>query len=182
MTELVRRDLGILPAGLVHDRIGRDWDRTYPLRGALGGLRLEDGVWWTWAPLDAEIRVTALLGGSLPAGMVQSEAQEQAVQFIGGYLAQGGRLALLEDFEASPSDPWLAKDEPPTERLTSRDSSLLVFDGAGDGATDDAMGPRPILLRSIGPQWPTGITWRRYQPRPGTGSWSNCGKLLDRRV
>jgi hypothetical protein len=116
MTELAPLELGSVPEAFVRGRIGPGWDATYPLRGALGRLHFEEGSWWTWAPLGAEIHASAFEEG-LPVGMGQDQAQDQAAAFISDYLAQGDRMALLEDFEASPTDTWLSKKQPPDERL-----------------------------------------------------------------
>ena len=138
MTDLARVGLGVAPTDLARTRIGPGWDPSYPLRDALDHLHLEDGTWWTWAPPGSEILAPDLEEGRLPPGVGQHEVQEQALEFVSEYLAEAGRLALLEDWAASPSDPWITKDQPPAERFACG-TRLYWY------ATEPAM-VRPMLL------------------------------------
>lgn len=91
----------------------------YPMRQALAELDLRAGHVWTWAPVGTRLTRQDLTDG-IPEGMDQGTARAEALRFIERYLESGERLVLLEDYEASPSDPWLSKEaEIPRERLSS---------------------------------------------------------------
>jgi hypothetical protein len=70
---------------------------------------LDDGEVWTWASPGTSVTVGDLEGG-LPGGMSQADHRQQLIGFIADYLQASGRLALIEDHDASPSDPWLASE------------------------------------------------------------------------
>ena len=104
---LIRVGLGA--AGLVHamNRLERD----KPLRRALSQLDLDQGDVWTWAASGTTFTLEDLRDGGLPDGITQESHRDAVAGFVAAYLQQPRRLAIVEDHDASPNDPWLA-DEP----------------------------------------------------------------------
>ena len=137
MSARERVELGADGARFVRGRIGGWTGEGYALREGFAGRQLASGRFWTWSSTGIEVRMSDLEDG-LWVGISQREMHDQAVQFISEYLALGSRLALLEDYEASPHDSWLAQRQPPVEQLVCQERLYWY-------ATDPSM-VRPMLL------------------------------------
>jgi hypothetical protein len=85
-------------------------DRNKPLRQALAERLFEQGEVWTWAPVGTNFDLVDLRDGGLPAGVTQESHWDLMTGFVVEYLAQNGRLAIIEDHDSTPDDPWLTND------------------------------------------------------------------------
>ncbi len=77
-----------------------------PMRRALADLPFDRGTFWTWAPGGTSIATDDFLSG-LPAGITQEGQRALLSRFLREFLAESGRLVIVEDHDASPADPWL---------------------------------------------------------------------------
>jgi hypothetical protein len=108
---LSRISLGANGLAHIKGRLGIDeYTRNKPLRNALAGLRFEDGEAWTWALPGVTFDLDDLRDAGLPEGITQEMHWDAMTEFALAYLANGVRLAIIEDHDSSPTDPWLAKE------------------------------------------------------------------------
>src|SRR3979490_1406823 len=108
--KLSRVSLG--SAGLTHvkDRLGgNEYASNKPLRHALLKLSIDQGEVWTWAAPTATFTLLDLHAGGLPDGITQEDHRDVMTDFSVDYLAGTGRLAIIEDHDSTPFDPWLTK-------------------------------------------------------------------------
>ena len=109
--KLSRVSLG--SAGLTHvkDRLGgNEYASNKPLRHALLKLSIDQGEVWTWAAPTATFTLLDLHAGGLPDGITQEDHRDVMTDFSVDYLAGTGRLAIIEDHDSTPFDPWLTKE------------------------------------------------------------------------
>ena len=128
---LIRVSLGV--AGLVHAKNRLDRDK--PLRRALSQLDLDQGDVWTWAASEATFTLEGLRDASLSEGITQESHWDAVAEFVAAYLQQPMRLAIVEDHDASPTDPWLANEPVLPPRL-----------GLGNDLYMTSTGMRPIRI------------------------------------
>lgn len=113
-----------------------------PLRRALlEQLSIENGIVWTWAP-HARVNDSIDPDGRLPTGTSQEGELQMIALFLKQYLEVGGRLAIMEDHDASATDPWPENDMSKEFRITN--GTFLYWYAADAGIVD------PMLESGLG--------------------------------
>ena len=106
---LAPRNLGDVGMAWVKGRLAGS--NYLPLRRALSSLSLESGRCWTWATPRSSVAERDFVSG-LPPGVTQESQREAITHFVVNYLSHEGRIAIIEDHDAGPSDEWLTTNPP----------------------------------------------------------------------
>lgn len=114
-----------------------------PLRNALGGIALEDGSCWTWAIPGSTVTWRDLEAG-LPAGVTQEAHREAVTHFIVQFLSVARHVAVIEDHDASTTDPWLTTNPPKSPWLPFDQHIYWYADSPDRSAVND------FLLAGVG--------------------------------
>lgn len=146
----------------MRDRVGVALDG-HSLRRALARLPWEEGHAWMWTTLTHPPDSETLREAGLPERITQESQRRSLTRFVVGYLRGPGRIALIEDFEASPADPPWPEETLKLSRFAvgrhvywyaSQPDQKRVFDTMRWGFSLF----KCMALAAPGPAWPGGAT------------------------